>query len=83
MIVEAYNSRCIMVLTVPMRNGNPQSNISILTPFIRSYRTYEEWKPPVSSHFDNIELVLTVPMRNGNITMNQVKYTINKFLPYL
>ena len=32
------------VLTVPMRNGNDFSYLNTSPFFIRSYRTYEEWK---------------------------------------
>jgi len=35
------------VLTVPMRNGNPTKKISNVDFSVRSYRTYEEWKPGI------------------------------------
>jgi len=33
---------------------------------LRSYRTYEEWKPGGKGAAKSVRQVLTVPMRNGN-----------------
>ena len=34
----------ILVLTVPMRNGNYAVSTTLVNIALRSYRTYEEWK---------------------------------------
>ena len=71
------------VLTVPMRNGNTQAELSVLRYQLRSYRTYEEWKPQEHRQTALRFLVLTVPMRNGNRGALQNSWGVYKFLPYL
>ena len=55
------------VLTVPMRNGNSWQMQNYPTPWMGSYRTYEEWKQGNNNrNRRRNDWVLTVPMRNGN-----------------
>jgi len=57
----------------------------LLSHWLRSYRTYEEWKQSSGSlQVDDATKVLTVPMRNGNISVCTVSNLVSKpFLPYL
>jgi len=51
---------------------------------VRSYRTYEEWKPGECPVFFSSSLkVLTVPMRNGNPFLGSFFAGDVPFLPYL
>jgi len=48
--METYDTPSVyvfafQVLTVPMRNGNSHRRYTLCHQLLRSYRTYEEWKP--------------------------------------
>jgi len=96
------------VLTVPMRNGNSISFVTVPSGFVgvltvpmrngnrcmtchcphhrrlRSYRTYEEWKPPSIAELRDKAWVLTVPMRNGNRKQYRTSFrcTISSYRTY-
>ena len=58
----------VLVLILPMRNGNFYINFFSLYAFYCSYPTYEEWKLPyIGVYTSNLyKIVLILPMRNGN-----------------
>ena len=57
----------IIVLILPMRNGNiPTVKINMVTNIFCSYPTYEEWKPMNLKNSQMNKIVLILPMRNGN-----------------
>mgnify|MGYP006972346440 CR=1 FL=1 len=72
------------VLTVPMRNGNITLPTSIKRDFIRSYRTYEEWKllpPSISHRTPNLFLPYLWGMETSTNKKSFLILTL--FLPYL
>jgi len=66
-----------------MRNGNYLWAFAHAWLYFSSYRTYEEWKRPLSLFWWSSLLVLTVPMRNGNSYIIQYQWFYLEFLPYL
>ena len=73
----------ILVLILPMRNGNLYS--STLTGILNkcSYPTYEEWKLFFIIFLNFILFVLILPMRNGNIHSRSALSICTRFLSYL
>ena len=59
----------LLVLILPMRNGNYVNLSLVLNLQPSSYPTYEEWKPIIAFSFYIYDgtCVLILPMRNGNI----------------
>ena len=73
----------LIVLTVPMRNGNPMRQNHFLMLSYSSYRTYEEWKQHIGQ--TNAEIIKFLPYLWGMETevLKTFKSTHSWFLPYL